>query len=98
MEQMVRGLLAGVLCLLVVAVALAAPDELAITWWTVDGGGGLSNQGDYGLSSSLGQLDVGYRMSGGNYSLVGGFRDGVLPPPPAMRVYLPLVARLQGSK
>jgi hypothetical protein len=92
-KQTMSGLMAGVLCLLVLAVAVAAPDELAIPWWTVDGGGGVGEQGDYTLVSTVGQLDVSPQMSGGDYSVVGGLREGALPAPGAMRVYLPLVLR-----
>ena len=91
--QIMRGFLASVLCLLVLTVALAAPEQYAISWWTVDGGGGASEQGDYTLLGTTGQPDVSPEMSGGEYSLVGGFQGGALPAPPAYRVYLPLVLR-----
>lgn len=44
----------------------------AITWWTVDGGGGTSAGGGYILSGTIGQPDAGV-MSGGGYTLSGGF-------------------------
>jgi hypothetical protein len=52
-----------------------------LSWFTIDGGGGTSSSGDYRLESSIGQPDAGPLMSGGEYTLVGGF----LPAP-----YIPL--------
>jgi hypothetical protein len=44
----------------------------AIDWFTVDGGGGTSTGGVYSVSGTIGQPDAG-RMSGGNYTIDGGF-------------------------
>ena len=46
--------------------------SFAINWWTVDGGGGSSTGGVYAVSGTIGQPDAG-TMSGGNYTLQGGF-------------------------
>lgn len=43
-----------------------------IDWSTVDGGGGTSTGGVSSVSGTIGQPDAG-TMSGGNYSLTGGF-------------------------
>jgi hypothetical protein len=43
-----------------------------IDWYTIGGGGGTSTGGVYSVSGTIGQPDAG-TMSGGNYSLVGGF-------------------------
>lgn len=43
-----------------------------VDWHTVDGGGGTSTGGVYSVSGSIGQPDAG-GMSGGNYSLDGGY-------------------------
>jgi hypothetical protein len=59
-----------VLGLAVTALAFAA--DYSIDWYTVDGGGGTSTGGVYSLSGTIGQPDAG-AMSGGNYTLVGGF-------------------------
>ena len=45
----------------------------AIDWFTIDGGGGTSAGGAYAVSGTIGQADAGGAMSGGNYSLTGGF-------------------------
>ena len=44
----------------------------AIDWFTIDGGGGTSTGGVYSVSGTIGQPDAG-RMSGGNFTLDGGF-------------------------
>jgi hypothetical protein len=44
----------------------------AIDWWTVDGGGGVSDGGEYTLQGTIGQPDAG-SINGGDYTLDGGF-------------------------
>jgi hypothetical protein len=44
----------------------------SIDWSTIDGGGGTSTGGVYSVSGTIGQPDAG-KMSGGNYTLDGGF-------------------------
>jgi len=46
--------------------------QYAIDWFTIDGGGGTSTGGVYSVSGTIGQPDAG-AMSGGNYSIEGGF-------------------------
>jgi len=62
------GLLAGFLS---PPVLLAQPYSL--DWFTIDGGGGTSTGGVYLVSGTIGQPDAGGPMTGGNYSLTGGF-------------------------
>jgi len=50
----------------------AYAQNYAIDWWTVDGGGGASTGGVFAVSGTIGQPDAG-AMSGGNFSLTGGF-------------------------
>jgi hypothetical protein len=52
--------------------AAAASARLSIDWFTMDGGGGTSTNGQYSLTGTIGQPDAG-AMSGGPYSLIGGF-------------------------
>jgi len=47
--------------------------QYAIDWFTIDGGGGTSTGGVYQVSGTVGQPDTGPTMSGGNYSVDGGF-------------------------
>ena len=44
----------------------------SIDWYKIAGGGGTSSNGTYVVSGTIGQADAG-SMSGGNYSLTGGF-------------------------
>src|SRR4051794_24113170 len=43
-----------------------------LSWFKIAGGGGTSTGGTYSVSGTIGQADAGH-MSGGNYSLDGGF-------------------------
>jgi hypothetical protein len=43
-----------------------------IDWFKIAGGGGTSTNAQYAISGTIGQPDAG-AMSGGNYSLTGGF-------------------------
>ena len=46
----------------------------SIDWFTIDGGGGTSTGGVYSVSGTIGQPDANQQvMTGGNYSVVGGF-------------------------
>src|SRR5436190_23908160 len=51
---------------------VASAQSFVIDWFTIDGGGGTSTGGVFSLSGTIGQPDAG-QMSGGNYSLDGGF-------------------------
>ena len=48
----------------------------SIDWYTIDGGGGTSSGGPYILSGTIGQPDAG-RLSGGSFTIDGGFWGGV---------------------
>lgn len=77
----------------VITTAALAIGNFQIDWWTIDNGGGTSQGGDYAVSGSIGQPDTGPRMSGGDYTVVGGFWGGAETPPGLNFVYLPLVIR-----
>jgi hypothetical protein len=69
MKALVKALfLSCVLCLPIPVMA----ENYSLDWSTVDGGGGTSTGGVYTVSGTIGQPDAG-AMSGGNYSLTGGF-------------------------
>lgn len=55
-------------------------DVFDLSWWSLDGGGGVSMGGTFEVRGSLGQVDPGF-SSGGGFRLKGGFW-AVLPPPP----------------
>jgi hypothetical protein len=60
-------------------------------WFTIDGGGGTSTGGVYSVSGTIGQPDAG-PMSGGNFTLEGGFWAMIAavqtPGAPLLRVVL----------
>jgi hypothetical protein len=66
-------------CALVATLLLAAgafsarAQSYSIDWSTIDGGGSTSTGGVYSVSGTIGQPDAGGSMTGGNYSLTGGF-------------------------
>lgn len=51
----------------------ARAQSYAIDWYKIAGGGGTSTNGQYTLSGTIGQHDAGGPMTGGTYSLTGGF-------------------------
>ena len=62
--------LGAVVSSLLVAGVWAA--DYYLDWQTIDGGGGTSTGGVYSVTGTIGQPDAG-AMSGGNYTLQGGF-------------------------
>ena len=86
--------------LLLAALLLLVPLALAqsgggydLSWWTVDGGGyTFSTGGSYTLGGTIGQPDAG-TLSGGSYTLAGGFWGGAVAAPAQRHLYLPLAAR-----
>jgi hypothetical protein len=44
-----------------------------IDWYKIAGGGGTSTNGTYQISGTIGQPDASGAMTGGSYSLTGGF-------------------------
>jgi len=59
------------------ATSAALAQSYSIDWYTIDGGGGTSTGGVYSVSGTIGQPDAG-TMSGGSYSLVGGFWGAIV--------------------
>jgi hypothetical protein len=59
--------------LFLVTATIAHAQSYSIDWFTIDGGGGTSTSGVYSVSGTIGQPDAGGAMTGGNYSLTGGF-------------------------
>lgn len=89
----IASLLASMLLILLFNSILAAPGQLAINWWTVDGGGGLSQSGDYELRGTIGQPETGPSLQGGVYTLRGGFWQEGLAEPDFNRLYLPMTIK-----
>jgi len=61
-----------------------------LTWYTIDSGGGTSTGSSYTLLGTIGQPDAGVAMTGGGFTLVGGFWGGAAS---QYKVYLPLVIK-----
>jgi hypothetical protein len=61
------------------AAGSASADTYDLTWFTVDGGGGMfSTGGVFELGGTIGQPDAGpVTMTGGSFELIGGFWAGV---------------------
>ncbi len=76
------------------AVALAqSGDGYDLTWNTIDGGGvTFASGGGYSLGGTAGQAEAGV-LSGGDFTLSGGFWRGWAVAATAYVVYLPLVVR-----
>jgi hypothetical protein len=51
----------------------ARAQSYSIDWYKIAGGGGTSTAGPYAVTGTIGQHDAGGPMTGGNYSLTGGF-------------------------
>jgi hypothetical protein len=52
---------------------LASAQSYSISWYKIAGGGGTSSSSQYSLSGTIGQVDASRPLTGGNYSLTGGF-------------------------
>ncbi|MBC7231942.1 MAG: hypothetical protein H5T68_01680 [Chloroflexi bacterium] len=81
------------LALLPLLPALAQSGGYDLTWSTIDGGGYTwSEGGAYSLGGTVGQADAG-ALSGGGYTLAGGFWGGGEVALVGYRIHLPLVVR-----
>src|ERR1017187_8289170 len=64
------------LCLILLPSACclrALGQTYSIDWYKISGGGGTSTNSQYSLSGTIGQHDAGGPMTGGSYSVTGGF-------------------------
>ena len=61
------------LALLLLAPVVLFAQQYSIDWYKIAGGGGTSTNGQYAVSGTIGQHDAGGPITGGNYSLTGGF-------------------------
>lgn len=59
-------ILSGIFC--------ASAQNYSVDWYKISGGGGTSSNGNYSVTGTIGQPDASLQpMTGGNYSLTGGF-------------------------
>jgi uncharacterized membrane protein len=91
-RKLVILFLAGLMTLILISVVLAAPQAFDLSRWTIDGGGGSSSGGNFALSGTIGQPDTSPQMSGGDFTIVGGYWGGgaLLA---QSQLYLPVVTR-----
>lgn len=62
--------------------ALAPAQPFDLSWYTLDGGGGMFGVGGpFELSGTIAQYDAGATMTGGPFELMGGFWAGIDPVP-----------------
>ena len=48
--------------------------SFSMDWYTIDGGGGQSSDGTFELNGTIGQPDAGVALTGGGFTLTGGFQ------------------------
>jgi hypothetical protein len=61
------------LAMLLLAPIVAPAQSYSIDWYKIAGGGGTSTNGQFSITGTIGQPDASGAMSGGSYSLSGGF-------------------------
>lgn len=65
--------------------------SFSIDWFKIAGGGGTSTGNVYSVSGTIGQRDASGPMTGGNYSVIGGFWSLVSvqnPGAPSLKIFL----------
>jgi hypothetical protein len=62
-----------ILAAAVLLTSAVSAQQFRIDWHTIDGGGGTSTGGVFTVSGTIGQPDAGGPMTGGQYSVTGGF-------------------------
>ena len=97
-KRLTRPILLGLLLFAALAgVTVASAQVLyGLDWWTVDSGGGLSQDttGQYTLHGGAGQPDAAQSQSGsGQYGLSGGFWNGGPSGPTVFQVFLPITLK-----
>ena len=68
-----KNLRIAMLLLTALSATAGFAQSYSIDWYKVSGGGGTSTGGVYSVSGTIGQHDAGGPLTGGNFSLTGGF-------------------------
>ncbi len=89
-HKLVITAVALLLLLTTVTVFAQSGGTYDLAWSSVGGGGGASSGGNYAMLSTLGQPDASM-LSGGNYTLSGGFLAGGVTA--SFKVYLPAILK-----
>jgi len=58
---------------LLLAALTVNAQQYSIGWYKIAGGGGTSTNGQFSVTGTIGQPDAGMAMSGGSFSVSGGF-------------------------
>tara|TARA_E500000318_G_scaffold12972_2_gene11923 strand:- start:46 stop:462 length:417 start_codon:yes stop_codon:yes gene_type:complete len=78
MNKITSTMLSSIALLATASIAGPSGGSFEITWYTIDAGGtNNSTGGSFALSGTIGQPDAGAAMTGGQFSLTGGFWPGV---------------------
>ena len=74
-DNLMKALSFSLLAALALALSAttASAQNYSIDWYKIAGGGGTSSNGQFSVSGTIGQHDAGGPMTGGNFSLTGGF-------------------------
>src|ERR1019366_10281193 len=59
--------------LLILAIVGSDAQQFSVDWYEIAGGGGTSTGATYQVTGTIGQPDASCAMSGGSYSVTGGF-------------------------
>lgn len=93
LKQKLRIILVLVLLLLITLPVLAqSGGGYDLSWSTADGGGGSSSGSTFSLTGTAGQPDAGV-MSGGDFTLAGGFWGGGAVTITQLQLFLPLIKK-----
>ena len=74
--------LVGALLAILALTTSARAQSYSVDWSKIAGGGGSSTGGVYSVSGTIGQPDASGELSGGQYSVVGGFWSFIAVPTP----------------
>jgi hypothetical protein len=69
----VREIAAVIFFILLTSSVCLHAQQYQINWYKVSGGGGTSTGATYQVTGTIGQHDASSQMTGGNYSMTGGF-------------------------
>jgi len=97
MTMRVKWFVLSALLIILITVVLSGAASAGVLsyslgWWKVDGGGGTSIGGGYTLSGTLGQADANV-LTGGEYTLSGGFWPGGETVVDYRYIHLPLILK-----
>jgi hypothetical protein len=91
-----RSVITGAVCLSLLALALSAAGtahaDSRVERYVIAAGGGESSSGNFRVHGTIGQPTVAV-LSGGGFTLRGGFWHAEVPPSTLYPLYLPLLLR-----